>query len=228
MKNSIKKIIPCSIFLSFILTMQVSGAIGEIQGSVKDLDGNPVAFANISFEKNGEMIGGTAADHNGNFDLQLPAGTYTVLASAINYRTTKITDVKVRTDAIEFLEITLQQTATELPPLVYKAPEPVIANYGLDPPYKFDKEILTTFPASGIGDILSTVGSAYQQDGGKAVQFMGTREYASATFIDDFRINISIDLPLEAVEEIQVTLTGIPAKYGDFTGAMVQINTTSF
>lgn len=202
--------------------------VGEIQGRVTDQEGKPLAYVNISFERNGETMGGTSSDHNGNYNATLPSGTYTVLASAINFRTTKFTDVKISDDAIEFLTIVMEWTATVLPPIVFVAPEPIISNYGLDPPVKFDKEKLKTFPGTSINDVLSTVGGAYQKDSKSAVQFMGTREYASATFIDDFRVNINIDLPIEALEEVKVTLTGIPAKYGDFTGAMVQINTVSF
>lgn len=62
-------------------------ALAEIKGVVKDADGRPLADASVKLK--GSEIG-TATDADGNFVLQAPGGSQTLLISYVGYQTLEI------------------------------------------------------------------------------------------------------------------------------------------
>ncbi len=72
-------------------------ALGNIVGTVTDVNGNPVAGAHIDFA-NSSFSGGAVAAANGSYSTYgLPSGTYTVTASASGYTSVNIGSVSVTT-----------------------------------------------------------------------------------------------------------------------------------
>ena len=55
----------------------------EVKGKVSDGE-NPIPFANISISNSSV---GTASDLDGNYQLQLPSGIYTIQVQAVGFRT---------------------------------------------------------------------------------------------------------------------------------------------
>jgi Ca-activated chloride channel homolog len=87
-------------------------AAGEIEGSVRDQAGSPIANAQV-------FVVGTSlyavTDTSGAYRLrQVPVGTHAVRAAFIGYRSTEVTKVPVRKGKSTRVDLILEQTAVEL------------------------------------------------------------------------------------------------------------------
>src|SRR5690625_5148810 len=90
-----------------LLCMNLSQAQNiSLRGKVVDTDNNPIPFTNINIE--GSRIG-TATDMDGRFELNLPQGDYTIIASSMGYESTRVT-VHLTTDSSKELLIRLTQS----------------------------------------------------------------------------------------------------------------------
>ena len=70
---------------------------GTLKGVIKDaMTGEPIPFANVVAEKNGNQLGGTTTDFDGNYTIKpLEPGNYTIKASFVGYGAVEITGVIV-------------------------------------------------------------------------------------------------------------------------------------
>ncbi|RLD48748.1 MAG: TonB-dependent receptor, partial [Bacteroidetes bacterium] len=77
-------------FVSIIVfTQGVYAQSGTLQGKIYD-GGNkePIAFGNVSIYQNGSLVNGAMTDFNGKYTIKpIPAGTYTVKATYMGYKT---------------------------------------------------------------------------------------------------------------------------------------------
>ena len=80
-------------YLSLFLTAGWSQTTGKLVGDVKDADGSSLVGANVIVLGTGS---GASAGAEGDFTiLNVPAGSYTVMATYIGYATQEITNVQV-------------------------------------------------------------------------------------------------------------------------------------
>lgn len=80
--------------IDITIVMLSPSPTGSISGKVTDADGRPIEGATMSASGTGSGI--ATADENGNYTIYgLPAGTYTVEASANGFQTQNRTDVEV-------------------------------------------------------------------------------------------------------------------------------------
>jgi Ca-activated chloride channel family protein len=101
-----------TIFAFIILSSSIlfAGSSGKIKGKVTDAEtGAPLIGVNIIIE--GTTLG-APTDTEGEFLIRnVPPGTYSIIASFVGYRKTKIQNVEVTAGAATDLNITLQQEA---------------------------------------------------------------------------------------------------------------------
>ena len=86
------------IYLSVVLlsiTTLAFAQTGTLKGVITDaMTGEPIPFANIVAERNGNQIGGTTTDFDGNYTIKpLEPGNYTVKATFVGYGAVEITGV---------------------------------------------------------------------------------------------------------------------------------------
>lgn len=86
-------------------------------------------------------------------------------------------------------------------------------------------EILQGGQPRGIKDIAALGGGLTQKDHGSPLQFRGSREGASAIYVDGRKVRGSDEMPLAAIEQMTVMTGGIPAEFGDVTGGLIVIQT---
>ena len=214
------------IFIIVISSITAKAQKGEIQGRVVDVNNEPVAFVNISVERNGYMITGGASDHNGFYSIKVDPGEYTVKFSALSFHILPLENVKVSAGQIRFLDVSMIASAIEIPTItVWESPVDV---GDVSPGPEFDKDIIEKRGTKSINDLLGSAPTIYQQDSGAPIHSGGTRAGATAYYLDDMRLAFAIDLPMQAIQEVKVMLTGISAKYGDVMGAVVEITTSSY
>ena len=93
------------VFFTQIGIAQIS--MGVVKGKVVQKSGEPLAYANLVFTQNGQVIKGLSADMNGSFQISLAKGNYQLSASYIGF-TTKITNLNVEPHG-QVLQLALEQ-----------------------------------------------------------------------------------------------------------------------
>ena len=73
--------------------------------------------------------------------------------------------------------------------------------------------------------IASTTAGVYQADEGGALNVKGSRAEATDYYIDGIKVRGSSSLPASAIEQLTVVTGGVPARYGDATGGIINITT---
>tara|TARA_B100002052_G_scaffold296421_1_gene324833 strand:- start:38558 stop:42259 length:3702 start_codon:yes stop_codon:yes gene_type:complete len=199
---------------------------GTLQGNIVDvMTGEPIPFANVVAEKNGNLIGGTTTDFDGNYTIKpLEPGNYTVKATYVGYGTVEITGVIISANKITPQNIKLQEGVAigEVKIIEYK--KPLLDKDNLSGETKTSEEIVA-LPTRNVASIASTTAGIYQQDEGDAVNMRGSRSDATEYYIDGIKVRGAIGVPSSGIEQITVVTGGVPAKYGDATGGIISVTT---
>ena len=207
-------------------------SLGEIQGTVLDEAQQPLPFANVVTTYGDQLIGSTT-DERGRFVLKpLNPGTYTVRISYVGLLPKEITGVLVNPDKITRLMGEVLVANNTLPEFSVEARrwEPPL----IDPeePSKltviaaqFESNPLRKSPVSMIASLSPDI---YKAPGSNELYFRGSRSDAMAYFVDGVKMSSLKGVPPDAVGSITVYTGGVPAKYGDFTGGVVAIETKTY
>ena len=212
---------------ALVLTSSLAMAqTGALKGVITDaMSGESIPFANIVAEKNGNQIGGTTTDFDGNYTIKpLEPGTYTIKATFVGYGTVEVTGVIVSSNKITFQDVKLQQGIAigEVKIIAYK--KPLLDQDNLSGETKTAEEIVA-LPTRSVASVAATAAGIYQRDEGDAVNMRGSRDNATTYYIDGIKVVGSKGIPTSAIEQITVVTGGLPAKYGDATGGIISITT---
>lgn len=202
------------------------GQQGEISGKVTDGgSGEGLPFANVYIEVDG-LPRGAQTDFDGFYSIKpVPAGTYTLTVEYIGYQKQQINGVQVNADQTRFLDVNLREDSEMLA-------EVEIVEYVV-PLIEEDKGNTTTvtakdianLPTRNVGTIASTGAGVYQEDEGGALNIKGSRGDQTVYFIDGIKVRGNNAVPASAIEQMSVVTGGIPAKYGDAAGGIINITT---
>ncbi len=199
---------------------------GTLKGVITDaMTGEPIPFANIIAEKNGNQIGGTTTDFDGNYTIKpLDPGAYTVKATFVGYGAVEITGVIVSANKITMQDVTLQEGIAigEVKIIAYK--KPLLDQDNLSGETKTSEEIVA-LPTRNVTSVAATTAGIYQKDEGEEVNMRGSRDNATTYYIDGIKVRGSKGVPTAGIEQITVVTGGLPAKYGDATGGIISITT---
>ncbi len=213
-----------------ILTVNSTSAQGTIKGTVFNIENKePIPFANV-YIKYGDQIIGAQSDFDGAFTIKpIPAGTYSVIFSCVGFGEKIITDVVIINDKITFLNGIEMSMGVDIPTIVIsddKIIDPEITSMRVLP-----ADVLKSLPNNGkINTIAAISGSDIQvSDDDSEIYFRGSRSGDVLYIIDGMRmINPKAFCPSLAVGNMAIYTGGVPAKYGDFTGGVIVIETASY
>ena len=82
--------------------------------------------------------------------------------------------------------------------------------------------------ATDVNSIASTIPGVYSSDVGGGLNIKGARQDATVYFVDGQKVTADQGLgsiPIGMVDQVTVITGGTPAKYGDVTGGIVEVNT---
>ena len=199
---------------------------GTLKGVITDaMSGEPVPFANIVIEKNGNQSGGTTTDFDGNYTIKpVEPGAYTIKATFVGYGTVEVTGVIVSANKITFQDVKLQQGIAigEVKVIAYK--KPLLDQDNLSGETKTAEEIVA-LPTRNIASVAASTAGIYQRDEGDGVNVRGSRSDATEYYVDGIKIRGSMGVPTSGIEQITVITGGVPAQYGDATGGIISITT---
>lgn len=186
----------------------------------------PIPFANIVVESGGAQVTGTTTNFDGEYTIRpLDPGRYNVKATYVGYAPIMIQDVTVNPDQIRFLNIEMEstiKTLTEFVVIDYVVP--LIDKGGGASGATMTREEIEKMPGRDVSSVAVTVGGVFSADG-EVGSIRGQRSEGTVWYIDGIRVRGSSSLPASAFEQVSVLTGGIPARYGDATGGIIQITT---
>jgi len=199
-----------------------------IRGRVLDENGESLPGANIITEVYGN-IKGTTTDMDGYFVLKpLPGGKYNITISFIGYANYTLKGIELSNEQIYFTKTIQMSNDSRLPTVTIAERKPI------DPDQTITKMSiksadLKNMPTGGsITGILRAISSDIQISKDNKIILRGSRPGNSITIVDDVKSIGDVSVPSLAIGSVTVYSGGVPAKYGDFTGGVVLIQTKSF
>ncbi len=213
-------------YLFLLILIGVSGSTFAqgIYGKVIDLKKKePVIGAVIRAIQGGIIKGGAVTDEDGKYEIKpLESGYYDLLLTHGSYDSTMETKISVAPDQDVPVDFKLEVKVNELKVFHVKAHiVPLIGNSGK----KIEGAQIAQMPTTQVNDVVASATSVYQSQRGGAVNIGGARAFGTLYIIDGVQVqgNVGIDMSQGSVEMIEVLSDGVPAKYGDFSGGVVNI-----
>jgi len=220
-----KRLLSILFFLGAIQVASFAQTTGELKGTVTEEDGTtPIPFANVIIEEKGKMVTGQAADIDGNYWIKnINVGTYTVKFSSAGLPTSTYPNTDIKSGVITTIypkmkaDITMKEfivTTTKIKIDPGNTSEGGIYNR---------KDIMNNPSTTTLGIVNVTAG-VYTRDG--AVGNFGGSRQGATIFIDGVKVRGGgSTIPRQGAESVNAILGGVPAKYGDVTGGVIEITT---
>lgn len=219
-----------------VLSIKSQG-IGEIKGVVMDKETNQTLIgAKVWINYGSEKIS-TATDTNGKYTLKpIPTGTYSLHLSFTGKTEYIMEGVVVQNDKVRFIDsVYLADTSYliggKVGFVVVGFPDKLIDPEG---PSKFELEAKKITKISGARNpstllSIASGGAISSSADGNEIYFRGSRSGTMVTFLDGIKILDNVpNIPQASIKTYRVYTGGIPAKYGDTMGGVVEIETKNF
>jgi hypothetical protein len=213
------------VFVAVLLKAQS----GEISGKLVDENGEGLYPATViivdATGKNTSI--GTTTDFDGNYSIKpLKPGSYDVKYSYIGYAAQIQKGVSVNADATRRLDVKLNPAANsmiEVEVVAYKIP--LIEKGSTTMSSTLDATAIKNLPTQSVTDLASQTAGVYQEDANKGISIRGGREDATVYYVNGRKVIGKPNVPVQGVEQLTVITGGVPARYGDATGGVINITT---
>ncbi len=217
------------LFTAMTGTAFAQGQSGEIGGKVVDDKGEPLINAAVQAIEGGIIKGGTITDYDGNYIIKpLAPGRYEVRISYTGKKTSSTQNVIVSSNKLTTLNAKLESSATEIEEVVvteYKVPL-------IDVDQPGGKKVITgeeidKMPTRSTSSVASTAPGVYQAADGGGLSIAGARGSGTLYYVDGVQVvgGRGINMSQGVIDQVQVLTSGVPAKYGDALGGIVNITT---
>lgn len=229
-------------FLVFISVFSLNAQSGLIRGVIIDNEfQDPVPFTNITVKEVGT---GTTSDFDGNYEIELSEGVYTLMFSFMGYETLEISDVKVSSQELAVVNVTMNTLAQGLDEVVIsvsasKNTETSVLEFQKKSVSLVDGLSSQRIKSSGASNIASAVKSVpgVSVQGGKYVYVRGLGDRYTKSILngidipglDPDRNTIQMDIfPTNILDNVIVIKSATADMPADFTGGIVDVLTKEF
>ena len=197
---------------------------GSLKGKITDKNtGEPIPFANVVAEKNGNLVSGVTTDFDGFYTIKpLDPGNYNLKVSFVGYGQTTLEGIVVSSNKISFRDIQLSE-GISIDEVVIKDEKPLLDQDNLGGKTVTAEEI-KALPTRSVASVAATAAGVYQSDEGSGVNVRGSRGNATDYYVDGIKVRGSLALPQSAIEQITVMTSGLSAAYGDATLNIIKSN----
>jgi hypothetical protein len=226
MKTLITNLLTAAIIFSTIIIKAQSA--GSISGYIYSAnDSLSIPGANVLIDTGLKKYWANT-DLDGFFKIKpIEPGTYSILITYAGSDSLRLSEIKVSSG----FDTKIKKTFLTSKSL---GETEIIADLGLIDEdggmiIKLDKLVLDRIPAKGdMKAVLSYMSTDfYVSERSQNVLFRGSREGASAFYIDGIRSE-TMTLPGLGVGYMQIYSGGVPARFGDFTGGVIEVETKSY
>jgi TonB dependent receptor-like, beta-barrel/CarboxypepD_reg-like domain/TonB-dependent Receptor Plug Domain len=231
-EKHMNKLITLCLFI--LLLPSILLAQGSIKGTVTDLQtGEPLIGANVLVE--GTTFG-AATDANGVYQISnLNAGTYSIRASFIGYQTITTTDVRVNASLTTELNFKLPAEGIQVQEIQVVAQRPLVNKSNTNAIRITTNEQIDALPIRGIANIAALTPGVIQQNGNLYIR--GSRQDEVGYYLEGTNITnplnsdiyggpayyaAQVNVPQDAVEEIQVQAGGYTAEFGGSNAGIIR------
>ena len=213
-----------------------AGATGKIEGRVRDQAGAPIANAQV-------FVVGTAFNALTNpqgyyFINSIPAGTISVRAAFIGYKSTQVDGVRVLEGQTGTVDIQLEQTAVEIQEItVVSQTQPLVPRDEVTTKQRVDGQFADQLPVDRINEVLQLQPGVTADNAGR-LSIRGGRVREAATYVDGVPVDAGYrgDRPVgaagptfsigtNAFEEASVTTGSSSAEFGNAKSGIVSVVT---
>ncbi|MFO7862741.1 MAG: carboxypeptidase-like regulatory domain-containing protein [Salinivirgaceae bacterium] len=215
------------VVLALISASALYAQSGSVKGTVTDAETNePIPFANVVVERNGNQVAGTITDFDGKYTIKpVPSGKFDVLVSVVGYQKKQMSGVTVNVDQVRFLDIEVNSVSIQIDEIeIVEYKVPLIDKDNTQTGGTVASEDIAKMSGRSAESVAATVGGVYQEDG-EIKSVRGAREDATTYYIDGIKVRGSKGMPKSSIEEVSVVTGGLAAKYGDATGGVISITT---
>ena len=196
---------------------------GKIAGRVTDSstgDGMPGAAVVVE----GTTLG-AATDVDGNyFIIGVPVGSYTVRASFVGYQTSTLLGVDISAGYTRELDFSLEP-GVELEEIVVEYERPLIQKDALGVPKAVDAEEIVNLPVRGAAEVAKIQAGVVSKEGSGTLNIRGGRGGEVTYYVDGVKSGYGV--PQSAVQEQEMLIGSINARYGDAMSGIINISTKS-
>ena len=209
---------------------------GSLQGKVIDVGNDEgLPFANIVLEKEGTQISGTQTDFDGNYNFSnIEAGSYDVIVSYVGFPTVKTEGVVIKLGKVVRFDVEMEEgtdvfasdsTGKKTEIIVRGYRIPLIEQDATSGGQTLGAEDIANLATRNITSIVATTAGVNQSDEGEDINSNGSRSSSNDTYIDGVRVIGSFGIPETEIDQVQIITSGVPAEFGDATGAITNIIT---
>lgn len=205
------------------------GTSGSVQGTVLDDKNEPIMSAIVEAVQGGIVKGGAQTDIDGFYSIKpLAPGRYDIRVKAISFKEDLTTNVIVNPDKITEVKAKLELSSTTLTEVVIREFKvPLIDKFAAGNTTIKTSEEIEKMATRNTSTMVAQSAGAYSQTDGGVVSMTGARGDGTLYIIDGVQVysNRGINLSQNAIDQMQVITSGLPAKYGDAIGGVVTITT---
>jgi len=204
----------CKVLLMLTLvvlsTLVAFAGNGKITGVVKDAaSGEPVVGANVVIE--GTTLGAAADEKGVYYILNVPPGTYNVIVSSVGYARAITRNVRVSSDQIVTLNVSLRSEAVGLQEVVIVAEQPLVDRSRIATKTTFASDEMSNMPVGTVFDVINTGASSYNGF------VRGGRYVETKTIVDGVDVSdpySAVDADSRGIEGINYGYLGVVRQYG--------------
>ncbi|MCB0304691.1 MAG: TonB-dependent receptor [Calditrichaeota bacterium] len=202
----------------------LAGTTGKIAGVVKEKDsGEPLIGANIYID--GYPFG-AATDLDGYYYiLNVPPGTYTLVAQMIGYQEVRMTNVRVNVDLTTKINLDLGTETVEGAEVVVTADRPLINKDLTSTSVNITADEIKALPVDDFNEVVNL------QAGVVAGHFRGGRDGEVLYMLDGIPVNdpfnnsLGIEVENSSIQQLEVISGTFNAEYGQALSGVVNIVT---
>lgn len=226
------KIVKLLILLVLVCLPAFAGvSSGKLQGRVLDATSVPLPGARVQAtqEESGAAVV-AQTDGDGRFSMELPDGPYLITASLDGFQPVSTRIASIPANALEFVLPMQQNLAEDV--TVTGGTEPLLVKEETTRKEKLDDAVLDYVPIASqrFQDALPLVPSVVRGPDGN-INISGARASENSLLVNGANVtdpvtgSFAIELPMEAVETVDVYTNPYSAEFGKFTGGITSIST---
>ncbi|MXW84110.1 MAG: TonB-dependent receptor plug domain-containing protein [Rhodothermaceae bacterium] len=212
------------ILIALVLPVAVlAQTTGKIVGQITDAEtGETLPSAQVIVM--GTTLG-TVADIDGNYlIIGVPAGTYTIQARFVGFQTGTVVGVEVNPDYTRELDFELTP-GVELEEIVVQYERPLIQRDAVGVPKTLNAEEIETLPVRGPAEVAKIQAGVVSKEGSGTLNIRGGRGGEVTYYVDGVKGGYGV--PQGAVEQQEMLIGSISARYGDAMSGIINITTKS-
>lgn len=180
-------------------------------------------FVNVIVEQNGEQRGGAQTDMDGNYQIKpLSAGAYDVIASFVGYKKSIKKGVQVTASGYSTGgSLALEPSVSQLDAVnITEYVVPLIEIGSAETGKRISNEDMEKMNANSVDAIIANVAGVSDNDGSAG---SARGESGMISYVNGVPKKGTVNIPKQAIAEIQVILGGTPARYGESIGGTTNI-----